>query len=53
MCKDAATASLFHACKVADTLKKSKEILCAGHNLKVPASERVAPDDPVCTNELF
>jgi CTD kinase subunit beta len=50
--QDAATASLFHACKVADTLKKSKEILCAGHNLKVQASERLAPDDPVSGNSF-
>ncbi|KAL7627775.1 RNA polymerase II C-terminal domain kinase beta subunit [Parahypoxylon ruwenzoriense] len=31
---EAALASLFVACKVEDTLKKSREILCAHHNLK-------------------
>ncbi|KAI1457964.1 cyclin-like protein [Annulohypoxylon moriforme] len=33
---DAALASLFVACKIEDTLKKSREILCAHHNLKNP-----------------
>ncbi|KAI1386612.1 uncharacterized protein F4822DRAFT_444953 [Hypoxylon trugodes] len=33
---DAALASLFVACKVEDTLKKSREVLCAHHNLKNP-----------------
>ncbi|KAI1379472.1 hypothetical protein F4677DRAFT_409312 [Hypoxylon crocopeplum] len=33
---EAALASLFTACKVEDTLKKSREILCAHHNLKNP-----------------
>ncbi|TDZ28504.1 CTD kinase subunit beta [Colletotrichum sidae] len=32
--QDAAMASLFLACKVEDTIKKSKEILCAAHNIK-------------------
>lgn len=31
---EAALASLFVACKVEDTLKKSREIACAHHNLK-------------------
>ncbi|KAI0010937.1 cyclin-like protein [Xylariaceae sp. FL0662B] len=31
---DAALACLFVACKVEDTLKKSREILCANHNIK-------------------
>ncbi|KAF2262154.1 cyclin-like protein [Lojkania enalia] len=43
---DAAAAALFSACKLEDTLKKSKEILCAAYNLKVPSNEHVSPDDP-------
>ncbi|KAI9745795.1 MAG: RNA polymerase II C-terminal domain kinase beta subunit [Claussenomyces sp. TS43310] len=42
---DAAAAALFSACKIEDTLKKSKEILCAAHNLKVSPSEHLTPDD--------
>ena len=45
--QDAAAAALFTACKIEDTLKKSKEILCASYNLKLPASEQLSPDDPV------
>ncbi|KAL9103756.1 MAG: hypothetical protein Q9163_001215 [Psora crenata] len=48
--QDAAAAALFAACKIEDTLKKSKEILCAAHNLKAPPSERQTPDDPVLTS---
>ncbi|KAI0398567.1 cyclin-like protein [Xylariaceae sp. FL0594] len=41
---DAALTCLFVACKSEDTLKKSREILCANHNLKNP--DRIAtPDD--------
>ncbi|TRX98874.1 hypothetical protein FHL15_000216 [Xylaria flabelliformis] len=41
---DAALACLFVACKSEDTLKKSREILCANHNLKNP--DRITtPDD--------
>ncbi|KAF2004673.1 cyclin [Amniculicola lignicola CBS 123094] len=43
---DAAAAALFTACKIEDTLKKSKEILCAAWNLKLPPSEHLSPDDP-------
>ncbi|BDD58045.1 RNA polymerase II C-terminal domain kinase beta subunit [Monascus purpureus] len=43
---DAATAALFTACKIEDTLKKSKEIVCAAYNLKQPPAEHMAPDDP-------
>ncbi|KAL6719926.1 RNA polymerase II C-terminal domain kinase beta subunit [Lecanora helva] len=42
---DAAAAALFTACKIEDTLKKSKEILCAAWNMKVPAIEQLTPDD--------
>ncbi|KAK4692352.1 CTD kinase subunit beta, partial [Lecanoromycetidae sp. Uapishka_2] len=42
---DAAAAALFAACKIEDTLKKSKEILCAAHNLKLLPAEQLTPDD--------
>ena len=44
---DAAAAALFTACKIEDTLKKSKEILCAHWNLKVGPGESLSSDDPV------
>ncbi|KFX99182.1 hypothetical protein V490_01912 [Pseudogymnoascus sp. VKM F-3557] len=45
---DAAAAALFAACKIEDTLKKSREILCAAYNLKTNSpSEHLAPDDSV------
>ncbi|KAF2101700.1 cyclin-like protein [Rhizodiscina lignyota] len=47
--QDAAAAALFAACKIEDTLKKSREILCAAHNIKHPAQEWFTPDDPVST----
>ncbi|KAI9696786.1 MAG: RNA polymerase II C-terminal domain kinase beta subunit [Candelina mexicana] len=47
---DAAAAALFTACKVEDTLKKSKEILCAAHNLKVAPSEQLSADDALFEN---
>ncbi|KAI1134408.1 hypothetical protein F5Y05DRAFT_235508 [Hypoxylon sp. FL0543] len=43
-CTEAAVASLFVACKVEDTLKKSREVLCAHHNFKNP-DHLVTPDD--------
>jgi len=42
---DAAAAALFTACKIEDTLKKSREILCASYNLKLSAAEYASPDD--------
>ncbi|KAJ9151474.1 Cyclin-like protein [Coniochaeta hoffmannii] len=42
--QDAALASLFVACKVEDTIKKSREILCAAHNIKYP-DHPLAQDD--------
>lgn len=45
---DAAAAALLTACKIEDTLKKSREILCAAHNLKVTPAEYLSSDDPVC-----
>ncbi|KAJ5169020.1 uncharacterized protein N7482_004614 [Penicillium canariense] len=44
---DAAAAALFTACKIEDTLKKSREIVCAAYNLKLSASEHLVPDDPL------
>ncbi|OAL39274.1 hypothetical protein AYO20_01592 [Fonsecaea nubica] len=44
---DASAAALFTACKIEDTLKKSRDILCAAHNLKVPRTEQLSPDDQV------
>ena len=45
---DAAAAALFTACKIEDTLKKSREILCAHWNAKVGQGESLSSDDPVC-----
>lgn len=45
--KDAAAAALFTACKIEDTLKKSRDIVCAAYNLKLPPSEQVSADDLV------
>ncbi|MCJ1319100.1 RNA polymerase II C-terminal domain kinase beta subunit [Xylographa vitiligo] len=47
---DAATAALFTACKIEDTLKKSREILCAAYNQKVTSAEHVSQDDPMFDN---
>ncbi|SPJ88025.1 related to CTK2 Carboxy-terminal domain (CTD) kinase, beta subunit [Fusarium torulosum] len=44
--QDAALASLFVACKVEDTIKKSKEILAAAYNVKNP-DKPAAPDDKI------
>ncbi|KAI6244940.1 CTD kinase subunit beta [Erysiphe necator] len=45
--QDAAAGALLTACKIEDTLKKSKEILCAAHNLKVLPSEQLSSDDSI------
>ena len=45
--QDAAAAALFTACKIEDTLKKSRAILCAAHNLKASGTEHLTSDDPV------
>jgi CTD kinase subunit beta len=37
---------LFVACKAEDTIKKSREILCAAHNLRQPHDHKT-PDDKV------
>lgn len=46
---DSAMASLFVACKVEDTIKKSRDILCAAYNLKNP-EHPTTPDDKVCSS---
>lgn len=46
--EDVALATLFVACKAEDTIKKSKDILCAAHNLKQPHDHKT-PDDKVST----
>lgn len=45
--QDAAAAALLTACKIEDTLKKSREILCAAHNIKVTLAEHLSSDDAV------
>ncbi|KAH0565352.1 hypothetical protein GP486_001253 [Trichoglossum hirsutum] len=42
---DAAAAALFTACKIEDTLKKSREILCAAYNLRLTQADHLSPDD--------
>lgn len=42
--QDAALASLFVACKVEDTIKKSREILCAAYNIKNPDVPKTQDD---------
>lgn len=44
---DACAASLLQACKVEDTLKKSRDILAAAYNLKVSPHDQVGSDDPM------
>lgn len=44
--QDASLASLFMACKVEDTIKKSREILCAAYNTKNP-TQPTTQDDKV------
>ncbi|KAI0132797.1 hypothetical protein BJ170DRAFT_651197 [Xylariales sp. AK1849] len=44
MIQDAAIACVFLACKCEDTLKKSRDILCAAYNLKKPDDIRTADD---------
>ena len=46
--QDAAAAALLAACKIEDTLKKSREILCAAYNLKMSPAEHLSSDDSVC-----
>lgn len=45
--QDAALSALFVACKVEDTIKKSKDVLCAAYNIKNP-DKPTTPDDKVC-----
>ncbi|KAF8252965.1 cyclin-like protein [Wilcoxina mikolae CBS 423.85] len=41
---DPSVAALFVACKIEDTLKKSREILAASYNLRHPNAEPINPD---------
>lgn len=41
---DPSLAALFVACKIEDTLKKSREILAASYNLRHPNSDPINPD---------
>lgn len=50
--QDAAMASLFVACKVEDTIKKSKEILVAAYKVKNP-DKSAAPDDKVVETNSY
>ncbi|KAK2879562.1 hypothetical protein FQN49_000755 [Arthroderma sp. PD_2] len=45
--KEAAASALFTACKIEDTLKKSRDILCCSYNLKLPPTEQLSADDPI------
>lgn len=45
--QDVAATSLFVACKIEDTLKKSREILCASYNLRHSQAEPINSDNPV------
>jgi hypothetical protein len=45
--QDVAAASLFVACKIEDTLKKSREILATSYNIRHPQSEPINSDSPV------
>ncbi|ROW05194.1 hypothetical protein VSDG_00476 [Cytospora chrysosperma] len=47
--QDASLASLFMACKVEDTIKKSREILCAAYNIKNP-TQPTTQDDKMFDN---
>ncbi|KAF1992409.1 cyclin-like protein [Aulographum hederae CBS 113979] len=44
---DAALAALFTASKIEDTLKKSRDILCAAHNMKASPADQLSADDPI------
>ncbi|KPM40119.1 hypothetical protein AK830_g6448 [Neonectria ditissima] len=45
-CQDAALTCLFVACKVEDTIKKSREIIAAAYNVKNP-DKPATPDDKI------
>ncbi|CAK7273917.1 RNA polymerase II C-terminal domain kinase beta subunit [Sporothrix epigloea] len=42
--QDAALSALFVACKVEDTIKKSRDVLCAAHNIKNPDKPTTSDD---------
>lgn len=49
---EAALACLFVACKVEDTIKKSRDILAGAYNVK-NVDKPLAPDDKVCFPSLL
>lgn len=51
--QDASLASLFMACKVEDTIKKSKEILCAAYNIKNPEHQTTQDDKVMCLGSIY
>ncbi|KAG0636393.1 cyclin-like protein [Tuber brumale] len=44
---DVAAAALFVACKIEDTLKKSREILATSYNMRHPQLEPINSDSPI------
>lgn len=42
-----AAASLLTSCKNEDTLKKSRDVLAAAWNMKLPVHEQIGSDDPI------
>ena len=53
--QDCAAAALFVACKIEDTLKKSREILAVSHSLKhgTGSTEAINPDSSVILSSQF
>ncbi|KAF3394674.1 Zinc-regulated transporter 2 [Penicillium rolfsii] len=49
---DAAAAALFTACKIEDTLKKSRDIVCTAYNIKVSTAEQLTPDNSVFEGQI-
>ena len=47
---NAPAAALLTACKIEDTLKKPRDILCADYNLRL--GDTRSPDDPVRVPQL-
>ena len=47
MNQEVAIAALFVACKIEETHKKSRELLCIAWNLKSTSNEKSTPDDKV------
>ena len=49
---DPSLAALFVACKIEDTLKKSREILAASYNLRHPGQDPINPDSPLIEDSV-